>query len=42
MWESEMEGVRLERKRGGRMGWLLVGVNDVENPPIIVFSCVAG
>lgn len=31
-----------ERKKEGRVGWLLIGVNDVENPPIRAFSCVAG
>lgn len=40
--EGGREGVRVERKRGGRVGWLLIRVNDGENPPIRAFSCVAG
>lgn len=34
-----MEG---KRERGGKVRWLLIRVNDVENPPIRAFSCVAG
>lgn len=42
--ERERKGVRVEgkRKREGRVMWLLIRVNDVENPPIRAFSCVAG
>lgn len=37
-------GVRVERsrEREGRVEWLLIRVNDVENPPIRAFSCVTG
>ena len=42
VWEWEMERVGFERKIEGRVGWLLIRVNDAENPPIRAFSCVAG
>lgn len=40
--EREREGWEREREEGQRVGWLLIRVNDVENPPIRAFSCVAG
>lgn len=36
VWEQEW------RRRGEREAWRLIRVNDVENPPIRAFSCVAG
>lgn len=39
---KQTEGVKVEREGRNGVEWLLIRVNDVENPPIRTFSCVAG